>query len=376
MARFMQTLLVAIYCGVSLAEVKTSPDISIPDTCTGQDGDSCKALYGSDSDPDHTNLMQTHVHKKHRKGQRSDHKVKSRSPENPKKVVLLGAEGSKHHGMLAFFDKFLTGMGYQNCIHGKCAGFNGKKTLNGLQQGDIDKALVTRTIESNTDYYQKPLATALPAALLASPPVLPNDHITFQVAYPGVGREIGRTGSHSIPGCEKMNAVLLNISTDSSAEETFEKARAISLLWQQGTDVLCGLPVDIPSFLEEHPDAVVVWMSRSLERLVASHTFYNGGLFYHLITCVAVEMYMGDMWKKYKSSNQYKLLKADTDFLDTDAGRAEWIPSISGTLSMSTDCKTCWDSWKISHKKASDEMSAETYSLVLKVKSLLDDYQM
>lgn len=76
MTRFMQTLLLTIYCGLSLAEVKKSPDVTLSSapTCKAGDADSCKASSAIDSPDDVANLLQTHVRIKEHGGEQA-HKV-------------------------------------------------------------------------------------------------------------------------------------------------------------------------------------------------------------------------------------------------------------------------------------------------------------
>jgi len=71
MTRFMQTILLTICCGLSLAEVKKSPDVSSDPTCDAGDADSCEASSEID---DMTTLLQTQARIKEHGGEQT-HKV-------------------------------------------------------------------------------------------------------------------------------------------------------------------------------------------------------------------------------------------------------------------------------------------------------------
>jgi hypothetical protein len=78
----MQTLVLTICCGLSLAEVKKSPDVSSAPTCKAGDADSCEASSEIDSPDDVAILLQTQVRIKEHGGEQTHEVEKALSYES------------------------------------------------------------------------------------------------------------------------------------------------------------------------------------------------------------------------------------------------------------------------------------------------------
>jgi hypothetical protein len=125
----------------------------------------------------------------------------------------------------------------------------------------------------------------------------------------------------------------------------------------------CGLNFDIQAMPERTSRMVILWVTRSFDRLIASHPKMDGGVVGHSINVMGWEMYM--QWLQDKG---HHLFKVDTDSLDDPTRRQEFVANMSTSLGWKP-CETCGQSWRASNKDPAAELS-DQYAPVVKVQRL------